>query len=504
MNETAARHVLLIQAFEVAAPDGPLWTPEDRAWASRVAMESAGPTARADRYLADRAVHALQRLAPREPTLARWLSRPGWRWAWLLLAVAVGAAVGLAADSIGSAQRINLLAPPLWTLVVWNLVVYALLLWGALTVAMRRTAPRSGALRRAVQSLIERHVPRRLASGNTAAAVQAFVVAWACHSAPLLTARAAAVLHGAAAALALGLIGGMYLRGLVLDYRVGWQSTFVDAAAVHAGLSALLGPVAALSGLTLPDAAAVEALRVAPGAVPDTPTAGNGAATWIHLYALTLALVVVLPRCALAAWSLLSAGRLSRHFPLPLDDAYFQRLIRQQQGDHARVQVLPYAQSPGPASTLGLRSVLAATFGDAVQLDVLPTADYGSDVIAATVTTGATASIALFDLGATPETESQGRYLRELAARAVGSGSRSASPTIVMLVDEAAFKRRFAGSAERVAQRRAAWQQLAASLGTVAVLIDLERPDLPAAGRALQSALERPVQAGAFDVTDRT
>ncbi len=495
MNEHTARQVLLIQAFETDAPDGPLWTPEDRGWATRVAADSVGPAAPADAYLAERAAHAMQRLLPREPTLARWLSKPCWRWTWLLLAIAVGVAVGLAADSIGSAQRINLLAPPLWTVVLWNGVVYALLLSGSVSRSMHRTAPRPGALHRAVQRLIERNAPSagRSPSGHTRATFQAHARAWASHSAPLLSARAAAVLHAAAAALALGLIAGMYLRGLVLDYRVGWQSTFLDAAAVHAGLSALLGPVAALSGLPLPDVSAVEALRVAPGAASGIGAADNGAATWIHLYALTLALLVVLPRSLLVAWSLLRADRLARRFPLPLDSAYFQRLIRQQQGAHARVQVLPYAQAPAAASTLGLRNVLAATFGDAVQLDVLPTTAYGSEVDASPAPKGTTASIALFDLAATPEADSQGRYLRGLATR----GAELGATPLVMLVDESSFKRRFAGSAERVAQRSAAWQQLAASLGTVAVLIDLERPDLPAAGRALQSALDRPVRADA-------
>ena len=50
------------------------------------------------------------------------------------------------------------------------------------------------------------------------------------------------LMHALAAALALGLIGGMYLRGLVFDVRAGWQSTFLDAGSVHAFLATALAP----------------------------------------------------------------------------------------------------------------------------------------------------------------------------------------------------------------------------------------------------------------------
>ena len=64
-------------------------------------------------------------------------------------------------------------------------------------------------------------------------------------AAPLATARIALCLHAAAATLALGLMGGMYLRGLVLDYRAGWQSTFLQADTVQAVLSTALAPATA-------------------------------------------------------------------------------------------------------------------------------------------------------------------------------------------------------------------------------------------------------------------
>jgi hypothetical protein len=61
-------------------------------------------------------------------------------------------------------------------------------------------------------------------------------------------------------------------------------------------------------------------------------------------------------------------------------------------------------------------------------------------------------------------------------------------------MDEAAFRARFAGLDERLAQRRAAWAALARAFGTAAVFVDLERPDVATAERLLQAALDRPVQ----------
>ena len=62
-------------------------------------------------------------------------------------------------------------------------------------------------------------------------------------------------------------------------------------------------------------------------------SAGATAAPWIHLWALTLLLLVVLPRSALAWWNTVRAQWLARRVLLPLTDPYFQRLTQLQRGD---------------------------------------------------------------------------------------------------------------------------------------------------------------------------
>ena len=143
---------------------------------------------------------------------------------------------------------------------------------------------------------------------------------WSRAAAPLLTARAGRVLHVSAALLAAGAIAGLYVRGLVFEYRAGWESTFLEPSRVHALLSSLLGPAASALGTPFPSIVEVEAIRW-------PASTGENAARWIHWYALTVAALVLAPRLALAAVARWQERRLGRRFPLALDEPYFRRLL---------------------------------------------------------------------------------------------------------------------------------------------------------------------------------
>lgn len=451
MTETEARRVLLVQAYEAGA-ESPLWTEADRSWATQLALQTAGAGAAPQAFVVERAGHALQRLLPRDASARRWLESRVWRPLWLPLAALVAFVAGAALDHIGAPQRVELLAPPVWGVVAWNLAVYLALLLPPPAAGLRgRLARRWG----------------RGGSGHAAL--------WARLAAPLWLARTALVLHTAAAAFAIGLASGMYLRGLVLDYRAGWQSTFLDAAAVQALLGTLLAPASAVTGIGIPDPAP---LRVLPGVA-----AVASAAPWIHLYAATLALFVVLPRAALAAAAAWRMRRLAAHFPLPLAGPYFERLLAQQQGRPVRVQVLPHAVDCSAQAALGLRAVLATAFGSEVELVIATRTAFGDEEAAAAIAPapGATLRVALFDLGASPEPETQGRFMAALTGPV----------PLLAVADEAEFRRRFAGFPQRLTERRAAWQRLADEHAAGLVCTDLSAPDLAAAGRALQSALRR-------------
>jgi hypothetical protein len=68
---------------------------------------------------------------------------------------------------------------------------------------------------------------------------------------------------------------------------------------------------------------------------------------------------------------------------------------------------------------------------------------------------------------------------------------RQAAPGVphLMVVDEAAFARRFGALADRMAERRAAWQRLGDDLGCAVLCVDLDRPDPARAAALLEAAL---------------
>ena len=444
MEEASARQVVLVQAFDGA--DSPLWTPEDGTWATRLALQTAPPGASDGQLLSERARHALQRLEPRDRGVRRWLRRPAWSWGWTLLTVGLALAIGLAADLLDRNQLVNVLAPSAWAVVAWNLVVYVALAVAALRRPAAKAGPTHG-LRGAVLAWWQR------ASGSGPLGVA--TRRWVELSAPLMLTRVAALLHVAAAAVAIGLVASMYLRGLALDFRAGWQSTFLDSATVHRLLSVLLAPAQAITGIAVPDAAALDAMRV----TSPTQGASASAAPWIHLYGATLALAVVLPRLALALLALGKSLYRSRRFELPINDAATLRAVQRLRRQASRVQVCPYAQAPAAAAALGLRTLLARELGDDLQLQVAPTTAVGdeSDAAQRLAADGTTLRVVLVDLAATPEDDHQGRFVRAL---------RAAAPQLPMwlVVDESAYRRRFESMPERIDERRAVWRQWATAL----------------------------------------
>jgi hypothetical protein len=465
MDETRARQLVLVQAFDAA--DTPQWTPEDREWASRLAAQTAPAEATPDELLAERAHHALQRLTPRDAGVRRWLERSPWRWGWLAAALAAGAGAGLMADLLGREPHINLLAPPVWTVVAWNGVVYALL------IAQAIRGNGGGVLRRLLERLWRRAAGR--------GPLQRAGVRWAAVSGDLTRARVALLLHLGAAALAGGLVAGLYLRGLVFDYRVAWQSTFLEPASVHAALLVGMAPAMALTGIALPDVTAIAAMRI----TPLEPQATAGAAPWIHLYAATMMLAVVLPRLVLALAALGQAWARARRIMLPLaDDPALAAMRRHQRRGQALVRVLPYAAAPGAQAALGLRALLATTHGDDVQLQMAEVTPVGDEeAAAARALQGApTLMVGLTELGATPEAEHHGRFVRALRAAAPGV-------PLLWVIDETVFARRFAAMPARLAERRELWHAWAQGEQLRSLCVDLASPPTDASKAALDEAL---------------
>ena len=489
VNESAAREVLLVRAVEMSANADEVLSADDRGHAARAAAElvrwqaaDQKRQATAEEFLARRAQLLATKLAGRSPKAFRALRALHWR-PWVGVAVPLAAfATGVAVEHLADRRHVNILAFPLVGLVAWNLAVY---LWLALRgskalFAGAHSSP--GWLHRTIAGARGELDAR--AAGALAVPLARFGLDWLERSSPLVAARAGRVLHLAAAMLALGAIAGLFVRGLAFEYRAGWESTFLDAPAVHAILSFVLGPAAKLTGIALPGVAELEALRWVPGAT------GENAGRWIHLYTVTVSLAVILPRLVLAALARLREQRLAARFPLPLDEPYFRRVLSGWRESPAHVRVVPYAYTPGESAAEGLRRLAAHLLGDDARVHLARPVAFGEeDAPEPVAESGARAPdlvVALFNLASTPETENHGVFLDRLAPAARGR--------LAVVVDESPYRLRLgaqAGAGERIAQRRQAWTGLAATRELHAVFVDLEAPDLAAAARELDEPLAK-------------
>ena len=473
MNERSAREVVLVRAIETADGAREIWSDADRAWATRASAEIVGERARDDAFMARRADLVLERLAERHPRI-RALSRPPSMRGWLMpIAVVVAFVLGALGVDISPTQRINLLAPPVLALLVWNLGVYVALVAAAMT--PRRGRPPPGPLRAAVGTWlgdVSRPLRKSIAPRPIVAALRRFAMEWPPLALPLWQRRAARLLHFCAATLAIGAIAGLYVRGIALEYRAAWQSTFLDATAVARLLDVVLAPGAWLTGIAIPDAAHLAAIAGESG--------GENAAPWIHLYAATLLLVVILPRFLLAAVAWIGERRLAHRFPIPLAHAYYQRLLHVWHEGAARVLVLPYSFDVPASAREGLTKVMARVFDAGVDIGWSAPTPYGADALADLPTAPANV-VALFNLAATPEPENHGAFVEALRKR---------EAHLIAIVDTSAFVDRFGGNPRRIAEREAAWRQLLEPHGVEPLFVRLVDPDLLEASAMLSTRLE--------------
>lgn len=478
MNERAARDVMLARAIEMTDDAREIWSDADRMWAGRTAAETVGESAEDDAFLAQRAALVLERIGKRHPKVTTLARAPPVRGYLTPVAIAAAFVIGAAGADIGPAHRVNLLAPPVLALLAWNLAVYGALLAGAVMLRGRWRAG-DGPVRRTVVAWL-RDIARPLRAAAVprplAAALTRFAADWSALAAPLWRDRAVRLLHLCAAALAAGAIAGLYLRGIALEYRAAWQSTFLDATDVARLLRVVLAPGSWLTGIPIPGS--VHLQTIAGG------SDGENAAPWIHLYGATLLLIVIVPRLALAVIAWLSERRMTRAFPVGTGQPYFRRLLHAWRQGTARIAVIPYSYDVPRGNAEGLARLLTRVFQSAVDITWLPAVAYGGDDLPEWAAVPLAAVIAVFNLNATAEGENQGAFVRALLAKLEGSAP------LALIVDTSDFASRFRDNPRRIAEREAAWQQLLAEYGTEAVFVRLAEPDLPAAAAAMTRRVE--------------
>lgn len=475
MNEQVARNVMLVKAIETADSSREVLSDDDRMYASRSAKELAqwqaadsasSPTV--EHFLQQRSDQLIKRLSERHASFASFYKRMNGGLLLPLLPL-VALVLGFVLDRIADPHRVDLLSAPLLAILSWNLLMYAvMLIWLFIP---RRTGWASESLIRKL-ALGTGSLPRRLSKG-LAPGVAQFAGDWTAASAPLARARLARTMHLAAALFAVGAIASLYMRGLMTEYAAGWESTFLDAAQVHAILAWLFTPAMIVFGLPGFSESQVAALHFA------QPGAGAGAGSlWVHLYAGTLVLLVVLPRLLMAAIAHLRALRLERKFPIDLNQPYFRQFAEHAgTAEPGVLRVLPYSLTVDEDRDKGLAALAVKMLGERSRMILRPPCSYGEDPAVALhgvdlADPAVTSTAILFGIAATPEREAHGAFIDYV--------SRARVRGLKVLLDESGYLERTGdqpGNERRMAERVHLWRQFCDYHGAPATLVNLQHPE---------------------------
>jgi hypothetical protein len=279
---------------------------------------------------------------------------------WTVAIAAIAFVVGLGSNYLGDFEKIPLLLNPLMALVAWNLIVYGASALISLRSRGRKPAASSAQVHPtvtapvgtpAIESPSDRppgaswivrvllasvwialhkltlrfHASRKQANSFVRVA-RRFWHHWSKAAPALLAARWRGALHVSALCLAAGAVAGMYIRGIFLRYEVIWTSTFVtDQNTVSRLIEIIFGPALFISRVAGRDLTSqIDIARL-------MSPAGAPAAPWIHLFALTALLIVVVPRAALATAQWFYIQRVKHTIQINFDE-YFANLIRPQIG----------------------------------------------------------------------------------------------------------------------------------------------------------------------------
>lgn len=450
-----ARRVLWTQCVEECDPTGALISGPARAAASREANDPDDAA-----FLLRRAGVLTKQLPPvlQQPEIISksWIARlPHWvPWA------AAGAAflLGWLTNELGPDRQISILSFPLLGLIVWNLAVCAASLWAEWK-PRRKPAAISA-------------IPRRPTGTDPIASARAeFNTRAAAWEAPHHHARLKWAFHAAAIALALGIVAGMYVRGLAKQYTVTWESTFLAPQQVRTITRIVLGPASLITGIPVPDP-------------PDRNAAPKSAAPWIHLWAASAFLFIVIPRLLLANMARQQAAKAQPDYRAEFES--WLAVCRSIASGHTQAaDILPVHFEPEPRVRDSLRLILQHLWGTHVSADFHSAISYGAEETAASLTPAPQYLALIFPLSSTPESEVHGTLISAFAAAGPERGRR------LMVLDASSFEARFRTLPEypqRLAARRAAWEKVAAGAFRILLLDDAARRDPAAAARAVLTA----------------
>jgi hypothetical protein len=423
---------------------------------------------------------------------AEWLEREaiGWRgelirvlallrvpqgsWAWAVAGWGIALVTGYGFTDLGQTSEFNLLALPLVGLLAWNAVVIVL---GILFELMPASplAGHGGWLAEFLAHGISRagKATKEVESGVAAAVRTRFEeLAW-----PLawrrLQMRLRLWLHVAAALLALGGAVALYARGWSKEYRAVWESTLLDDNQASAFFDTLFKPASTVLRKPVPLDQIEGMHRTAGKAATPAP-----ALPWIHLYAGTLLVLVIVPRLLLAG---IGAARRRRGITRGARSLswgnYLRGLIRAVEGGDERIQVLVHAMEATPTHREVWDRGVRGRFGGLARAEYVRIPAGDEDEFAAEWQPVSARLVMLFSMATTPEAEVQRRLVSDVRQRLL---TKDAEPELIVLLDGTSLAGRW--SAEKIAGRERLWTQMVEGLASeVIVALRKESARMPAA-----------------------
>jgi len=383
---------------------------------------------------------------------------PEGRWSWALVGWVLALLMGYWFTDLGQAAEFNLLALPLVGLLAWNAVV---ILLGLLCELMPTTAVagRGGWVAEFLAHGISRmgKASKEVGSG-VAETVQkryeelAWPLAWR-----LLQMRLRMWLHVAAALLAIGGATALYVRGWSREYRAVWESTLLGESEAAVFLETLFKPASKVLRVPVPLDQIAGMHRTAGKVEKPAP-----ALPWIHLYAGTLMVLIVVPRLLLAG---LGAARCCRVISQPARTlhwgGYLRNLLRAVEGGSERIQVLVHAIEPTATHREVWDRGVRERFGGMARAEYVRIPAGEEDEFAAAWQPVCANLVMLFNMATTPEAEVQRRLVSDVRQRLL---TKHAEPELIVLLDGTSLAGRW--SPEKIAGREQLWSQMVEGLAS--------------------------------------
>ena len=463
LTELQAQQVTLVRVLEQTRDNDGLWSAQDAREATGATMDIMGAKPPFDQFVARRAEWALEEINKRPSSKKIYLREPRWPIlvGWLLVFLAL--LTGVISDHLATDRRVNVVEYPLVGLILWNLMVFVVILSRRISWSLSKKHKPVGTLIQWLGELRMREVflgPTRSQSSW----FDQFQKEWNSLSASLNRIRLELVLHAAAMLFALGALASLYYRGAFKDYRAVWESTLFSAETIHSIACIVLTPGAILLNMQIPDVQHIASLRV-PGGT------GESALNWLHLYAGSILVWIIVPRFLLAITSSFSRWHLRCSFPLPINGPYFTTLQAMRRGGNIGVLAIPFRYELTPQIRSNLSNLLKRIHGLTVDITIQQPVFMGEDTKDWKAALGSDEHIAVFvvfNLTATAESDAHGQLLKQILNDVGGR------VPVIPIVDTGTYADR---DKERFRQRCNQWRNVLDKIRCKPLFLNLSTPD---------------------------